>query len=172
MFLQRNLQKFMKKNMIFETSDTSCLSQWPREPAYYVVDWQISYGEGGGGIPSSALQEIVKTNIILGTSKAWSMIHLSHRPSEPAYYIEDCRISYGEGGGIYSSASPPPTPPPSTAANIRRHRGKLSLVDFPLIRFPLFISRPNCVRDCATVPPPPPRPPPPYAAYSDEFLRK
>ena len=117
------------------------------------------------------LQQIMEKNI-LGTSDTWWMCHLSHRPSEPAYYIEDCRISYGEGGGIYSSASPPPTPPPSTAANIRRHRGKLSLVDFPLIRFPLFISRPNCVRDCATVPPPPPRPPPPYAAYSDEFLRK
>ena len=25
--------------------------------------------------------------IILGTSDAWSTIHLAHRPSEPAYYI-------------------------------------------------------------------------------------
>ena len=31
--------------------------------------------------------------IMLGTSDAWSMSHLSHRPSNPAYYIEDCRIS-------------------------------------------------------------------------------
>ena len=31
--------------------------------------------------------------IMLVTSDAWSMSHLSHRPSEPAYYIEDCRIS-------------------------------------------------------------------------------
>ena len=60
--------------------------------------------------------------------------------------------SYGEGGGIHSSASPRRRRRHRhTAANIRRHRGKLSLVDFPLIRFPLFISRPNCVRDCATL---------------------
>ena len=79
--------------------------------------------------------------------------------------------SYGEGGGgIHSSASPRRCHR-HTAANIRRHRGKLSLVDFPLIRFPLFISRPNCVRDCATLPPPP-RPPPPYAVHSGDFLRK
>ena len=31
--------------------------------------------------------------IILGTSDAWSTIHLSHRPSNPAYYISDWRIS-------------------------------------------------------------------------------
>ena len=79
--------------------------------------------------------------------------------------------SYGEGGGIHSSASPRRRRHRHTAANIRRHRGKLSLVDFPLIRFPLFISRPNCVRDCATLPPPP-RPPPPYAVHSGDFLRK
>ena len=30
--------------------------------------------------------------IILGTSDAWSMRQLSQRPSNPAYYIEDCRI--------------------------------------------------------------------------------
>jgi hypothetical protein len=30
--------------------------------------------------------------IILGTSDAWSMRQSSHRPSNPAYYIEDCRI--------------------------------------------------------------------------------
>ena len=30
--------------------------------------------------------------IMLGTLDAWSMSHLSHRPSDPAYYIEDCRI--------------------------------------------------------------------------------
>ena len=30
---------------------------------------------------------------ILGTSDAWLTSHLSHRPSEPAYYIVDCRIS-------------------------------------------------------------------------------
>ena len=29
---------------------------------------------------------------ILGTSDTWSMSPLSWRPSEPAYYIEDCRI--------------------------------------------------------------------------------
>ena len=29
---------------------------------------------------------------MLGTSDAWSMSRSSHRPSEPAYYIEDCRI--------------------------------------------------------------------------------
>ena len=37
------------------------------------------------------LQEIMKK--ILGTSDAWLMSHLSHRSSDPAYYIEDCRIS-------------------------------------------------------------------------------
>ena len=30
--------------------------------------------------------------IMLGTSDAWFMSRSSHRPSEPAYYIEDCRI--------------------------------------------------------------------------------
>ena len=30
---------------------------------------------------------------ILGTSDAWSTSHLSHQPSELAYYIIDCRIS-------------------------------------------------------------------------------
>ena len=30
--------------------------------------------------------------IMLGTSDAWLMRHLSQRPSQPAYYIEDCRI--------------------------------------------------------------------------------
>ena len=33
--------------------------------------------------------------IILGTSDTWSTIHLSHRPSEPVYYIVDWRI-YGK----------------------------------------------------------------------------
>ena len=37
------------------------------------------------------LQEIMK-KIILGTSDAWSMSRSSHQPSDPAYYIEDCRI--------------------------------------------------------------------------------
>ena len=35
----------------------------------------------------------MKKKIILGTSDTWSMTRLSHRPSEPAYYIEDFRIS-------------------------------------------------------------------------------
>ena len=30
--------------------------------------------------------------IMLGTSDTWSMSHSSHRPSDPAYYIEDCWI--------------------------------------------------------------------------------
>ena len=38
------------------------------------------------------LLEIMKKKI-LGTSEAWSVSHSSQRPSEPAYYIEDCRIS-------------------------------------------------------------------------------
>ena len=29
---------------------------------------------------------------MLGTSDAWSMSRLSHGPSDPAYYIEDCLI--------------------------------------------------------------------------------
>ena len=32
---------------------------------------------------------------ILGTSNAWSTIHLSHWPSKPAYYIVDCQIFAG-----------------------------------------------------------------------------
>ena len=31
--------------------------------------------------------------IIVGTSDAWPTSRLFHRPSEPAYYIADCRIS-------------------------------------------------------------------------------
>ena len=38
-----------------------------------------------------SLSEIMK-EIILGTSDACSMSRLAHRPSDPAYYIEDCRI--------------------------------------------------------------------------------
>ena len=30
---------------------------------------------------------------MLGTSDAWSLSHLFNLPSDPAYYIEDCRIS-------------------------------------------------------------------------------
>ena len=37
------------------------------------------------------LQEIMKI-IILGTPDAWLMRQSSHRSSDPAYYIEDCRI--------------------------------------------------------------------------------
>ena len=33
--------------------------------------------------------------IILGTSDAWSMSRLAHRPSNPAYYIEDWLIFEG-----------------------------------------------------------------------------
>ena len=33
---------------------------------------------------------------ILGTSDAWWMSRLSQRPSNPAYYIEDCRILRAE----------------------------------------------------------------------------
>ena len=38
------------------------------------------------------LQEIMKKKKILGTSDAWSKSHLSQGPSNPAYYIGDCRI--------------------------------------------------------------------------------
>ena len=41
------------------------------------------------------LQEIMK-KIILGTSDAWSMIHLSHRPSNPPYYIVNWQIFDGQ----------------------------------------------------------------------------
>ena len=34
----------------------------------------------------------MKNKIILGTSDTWTTSGLSHRPSEPAYYIVDCRI--------------------------------------------------------------------------------
>ena len=37
------------------------------------------------------LQEIMQ-KILLGTSDAWSTIRLSHRPSDPAYYIVNWRI--------------------------------------------------------------------------------
>ena len=38
--------------------------------------------------------------IMLGTSNAWLMSRSSHRPSEPAYCIEDCRILFL--GGVYA----------------------------------------------------------------------
>ena len=43
------------------------------------------------GFLQRILQEIMK-KIILGTSDAWLMRRSSHRPTDPAYYIEDCRI--------------------------------------------------------------------------------
>ena len=36
-----------------------------------------------------------KKKLILGTSDAGSMSHLSQQPSKPAYYIEDCGILRG-----------------------------------------------------------------------------
>ena len=39
-----------------------------------------------------SIRNYIKT-IILGTSDAWSMSHLSRRTSKLAYYIVDCRIS-------------------------------------------------------------------------------
>ena len=38
------------------------------------------------------LQEIMKKNNTWNSSDAWSMRQSSHRPSNPVYYIEDCRI--------------------------------------------------------------------------------
>ena len=38
---------------------------------------------------------------MLETSDAWLMSRSSHRPSDPAYYIEDCRI-YGRIKGKYA----------------------------------------------------------------------
>ena len=43
--------------------------------------------------------------IMLGTSDAWSMNPLSHRPSEPVYHIEDCRISRCGDFGDFTGAS-------------------------------------------------------------------
>ena len=47
--------------------------------------------------------------ILLGISDNWSMSHLSQRTSEPAYYIEDCRIlvKYGseEKGSFFCKCS-------------------------------------------------------------------
>ena len=34
-----------------------------------------------------------KKKVMLGTSDAWSMSHLSQQPTKPVYYIEDCWIS-------------------------------------------------------------------------------
>ena len=43
---------------------------------------------------------------MLGTSDAWLMRRSSHRPTDPAYYIEDCRILGGtamtDPGNIFS----------------------------------------------------------------------
>ena len=51
------------------------------------------------GFLQRILQEIMK-KIILGTSDAWSMRQSTERPSNPAYYIEDCWISGGCGWQI------------------------------------------------------------------------
>ena len=44
------------------------------------------------GFLQRILQDCMK-KIILGTSDTWSTSRLSHRPTEPAYYIVDWRIS-------------------------------------------------------------------------------
>ena len=59
------------------------------------------------------LQEITKKEIKLGTSDAWSMRRSSQQPSDPAYYIEDCRISRG---GL--STPPPPDGPVCTPTRL------------------------------------------------------
>ena len=42
---------------------------------------------------------------ILGTSDAWLTSRLSHRPSDPVYYIEDCWMSclFGLQSSLYFS---------------------------------------------------------------------
>ena len=51
------------------------------------------------------LQEIIK-KIILGTSDAWTTIHLSQQTSKPAYYILDWRIfDYADGQSGTKSAT-------------------------------------------------------------------
>ena len=47
----------------------------------------------------------LQKKIMLGTSDAWSMSHLSHWPSEPAYYIEDCRICSNWSMFLFSQCS-------------------------------------------------------------------
>ena len=44
---------------------------------------------------------------MLGTTDSWSMSRSSHRPKEPAYYIEDCGIL---GLLSYSDMEKPATP--------------------------------------------------------------
>ena len=41
---------------------------------------------------SNSLFYFQSIKIILGPSDAWSMRQSTQRPSDPAYYIEDCRI--------------------------------------------------------------------------------
>jgi hypothetical protein len=47
---------------------------------------------------------------MLGISDAWSMSRLSHRPSDPAYYIEDCRISQFKHWWVKGNAAERPSP--------------------------------------------------------------
>ena len=41
---------------------------------------------------------------MIGTSDSWSMRRSSHQPINPAYYIEDCRISGGADKLVMSSS--------------------------------------------------------------------
>ncbi len=46
----------------------------------------------------------MKIIIMLGTSEAWLISRYPKRASEPAYYIEDCRIS-GRCAGLWKEAA-------------------------------------------------------------------
>ena len=52
----------------------------------------VHWADGTNDSLTKNFERFYKKNVILGTSDAWLTSRLSHRPSEPAYYVVDCRI--------------------------------------------------------------------------------
>ena len=80
----------------------SRLPHWPSNPAYYIEGWLTLLFSPHPRIfrPSYSLAMMmrrwfpwwtVKNYSTLKLVEAWSRSHLSQKPWEPAYYVEDCR---------------------------------------------------------------------------------
>ena len=100
--MQRFLQEIMRKKIILGTRTTD--TQWRHKskiskslgrcgrqnmlwPYLKIWDWDWIFGRAVKAISSLGVR-----SPWLGTSEAWSMSRLSHRPRDPAYHIEDCQI--------------------------------------------------------------------------------
>ena len=121
MSLAKKRQSSYNNSPILKSDSLQCnmLGRWSHQPSvwwskYYFDRLKIKHWVAGLDLGHSKLFIFVKLyikkekeierifaknfarnyekKIILGTSYTWSMRRSSHRPSDQAYYIEDCRM--------------------------------------------------------------------------------